>query len=151
MRRALALTLLPAALVAQAPSAAEPVVPEADHVQVKKLLLAMKVPDQLQSGFLEALKQQEAKSANLPPGFIEAFKKAFSAEDLTDDLVPVFARHLNNQEVKAALAFYTSPDGASFAAKQGQLAVDLQKEGQRFGMALALKVMQEQMAEDKSK
>lgn len=151
MRRALtALLLVPAALVAQAPAPAA-ATPEADHGQVKKLLLAMKFPDQIKTGFLQALDAQQAKSASLPPGFLEAFKAAFNPDDFVDQIVPVFAKRMTDGEVQAALRFYSSPEGASFAMKQAGLAPELQKAGERYGMALALKVMQDQMKKDDPK
>ena len=150
MRRALASILLPAALVAQAPAPAT-AAPEADHAQVKKLLLAMKFPEQVKIGFLQALDAQQAKSASLPPGFLDAFKAAFDPDDFVDQIVPVFAKRMTNEEIQAALRFYSSPEGSSFALKQAGLVNELQKAGERYGMALALKVMQDQMKKDDPK
>lgn len=156
MRRALILPLLPAALIAQVPGTARSTpapaaAPEADHAQVKKLLLAMKFPEQLKHGFLQAIDGEAAKSATMPPGFLDAFKAAFNPDDFVEQIIPIYAKRLTNEEVKAALNFYSSPEGASFAAKQAELATDLQKIGQQYGMKLALKVMQDQMKEDAPK
>lgn len=145
MRRILTLALLPAALVAQAPV---PAAPEADHAQVKKLLLAMKYPEQVKFGFLKGLEAQKAKADTLPPGFLDAFKSAFNPEDFMEAIVPVYAKHFTNEEVQAALKFYGSPEGASFATKQATIAPELEAAGKRYGMELALKVLQDQMKKD---
>ncbi|HEU4950539.1 MAG TPA: DUF2059 domain-containing protein [Holophagaceae bacterium] len=151
MRRALPVLLIPAALVAQAPPPTAAAAPEADHGQVKKLLIAMRFSDQIKAGFLQALEAQQAKADTLPPGFLDAFKAAFDVDDFVDQIVPIFAKRMTQAEVEAALRFYGSPEGASFAAKQATLAPELQKVGERYGMALALKVMQAQLKEDGAK
>ncbi|MBS1783971.1 MAG: DUF2059 domain-containing protein [Acidobacteria bacterium] len=147
MRRTLTALLLPAALLAQAPTSVQ-AAPEADHAQVKKLLVAMKYPDQVKVGFLKGLEAQKAKADSMPPGFLEAFKAAFNADDFVEAIVPVYAKHFTNAEVQAALKFYDSPEGASFAAKQATLSSELEEAGKRYGMELALKVMQDQMKKD---
>ncbi len=146
MRRVLVPLFVPALLIAQAPAPAP--APEADHAQVKKLLLAMKYPEQVKVGFLKGLEAQKAKADSMPPGFLEAFKAAFNADDFVEAIVPVYAKHFTNEEVQAALKFYGSPEGASFASKQATLSGELEEAGKRYGMELALKVLQDQMKKD---
>ncbi len=118
---------------ASAPAVADgPPSPE----QVLKLLELLRVRDQLQIT-LDAMKQQvkdEAaqmfsdKISNPTPEQLKSVDvtvddvfRDVSLDDLIQDLVPVYQRHLTRNDVRAMIAFYSSPPGQKIVREQPKM------------------------------
>ncbi len=101
--------------------------------QVRKLLGLLRVRDELQIT-LDAMKQQvkagaaqtfsdkvpnptpaQLKSVNL---IVDDVFRGLSLDDLIQDLVPVYQRHLTRSDVRALIAFYSSPPGQKILREQ---------------------------------
>ncbi|HEY6305923.1 MAG TPA: DUF2059 domain-containing protein [Candidatus Angelobacter sp.] len=101
--------------------------------QVLKLLVLLRVRDELQIT-LDAMKQQvkagaaqtfsdkvpdptpaQLKSVNF---VVDDVFKDLSLDDLIQDLVPVYQRHLTRSDVRALIAFYSSPPGQKILHEQ---------------------------------
>ena len=61
--------------------------------------------------------------------------------DLAEFLVPVFAKHLTEEELEAAIAFYKTPEGASMLAKMPGLMQDSQQAGALWGEQLGEQII----------
>jgi hypothetical protein len=101
--------------------------------QVSKLLTLLRVRDELQIT-LDAMKQQvkagavqtfsekvpdptpdQLKSVNF---VVDEVFKDLSLDDLIQDLVPVYQRHLTRNDVHALIGFYSSPAGQKILREQ---------------------------------
>jgi len=49
---------------------------------------------------------------------IDNFAKSLNLSGMLDDMIPVYQRHLDKQDVKAMLAFYDSPTGQKMLREQ---------------------------------
>ena len=101
--------------------------------QVRKLLGLLRVRDELQIT-LDAMKQQvkagaaQTFSDKVPDPTPEQLKRVnlvvddvfsgLSLDDLIQDLVPVYQRHLTRSDVRALIAFYSSPPGQKILREQ---------------------------------
>jgi uncharacterized protein len=101
--------------------------------QVRKLLGLLRVRDELQIT-LDAMKQQvkagaaQTFSDKIPDPTPEQLKRVnlivddvfgnLSLDDLIKDLVPVYQRHLTRNDVRALIAFYSSPPGQKILREQ---------------------------------
>ncbi len=144
MRPALALFLVVPALVAQAPTN-----PKRD--QARKLVELLRLGDIAVAEAKAGLEAQKKSDAKVPEGFWDAFMQELTPQRMAEELfVPLYEKTYTEAELKAAVAFYTSPEGRSFAAKQASLSEEARKAGERWGMEQAVKVMQRLMEKERA-
>lgn len=114
-------------------AAAIPAATKPTDAQVRKLLQLLRVRDDLQAT-LDSMRlhmQREAEQAfrgefpNPSPGQLQAVKgivdesfQEVSLDDLIEDLVPVYQRHLTRSDVQALVAFYSSGPGQKILREQ---------------------------------
>lgn len=51
--------------------------------------------------------------------------------------VPIYQRHLTSEEADAAIAFYSTPVGKSFARKVGKISIEAFRAGAQLGQTMA--------------
>jgi hypothetical protein len=56
-------------------------------------------------------------------------------------VVPIYDKHLSEQDIKSVIAFYETPAGKRFVKVLPQLTQESMVAGQKWGMALAQKVV----------
>ncbi len=78
---------------------------------------------------------------NVPDSFWTDFEGEVHARDLTELVVPIYARHLTIDEVKAANRFYSTPEGKAMVAKLPVIMGESMRAGQVWGEAIAQKVL----------
>ena len=88
----------------------------------------------------------------LPPGprrdeILDAFFKKFAAkassEDLTRKLIPIYAKYLTHDDLKALLQFYKSPAGQHFVQVAPQMMQEGYTVGSQWGQQIARETIQE--------
>lgn len=126
----------PATAKAPAKQAASTLPSQPTPAQVRKLLELLRVRDELQAT-LDALKGQmqgqaeqtfrdkfpnpSAGQLKSVAGIVDEAFHEISLDDLIDDLVPVYQRHLTRSDVQALVAFYGSPPGQKILREQPAL------------------------------
>lgn len=122
---------------------------EAKEKKVRKLL---KVSGQHKLGkqVLDEMMDSFAKNPNLPPGFAAKFKELAKPGDLVDIVVPIYADSLEDDALDAAIAFFESEGGKSFAKAQPAIARASMLAGQKWGTELAHKALKA-LEEDRKK
>lgn len=88
-----------------------------------------------------AMQSQRQTNAQIPEAFFVAFEAEFTAQRLEDLALPIYDKHLSAAEVKALLAFYGSPEGKSFAQKQGLITEESMLAGQKLGAQVGQEVV----------
>lgn len=134
-------TVAPAALVAQAAS-----VDSATLRTARTLIEVTRAADNFVTVFEKALESEMASGGGqLPPLFLDRFKAAVRADlpRLLEELALIHARTYTRAEMEGAIAFFRSPAGQQYAAKQATISVASAEMGKRWGGALAMRVMSE--------
>ncbi len=96
-----------------------------------------------------ALEGQRKANPQIPEAFFTAFEAEFTAQRLEDMALPIYDKHLTAAEVKALLAFYATPEGQSFAKKQGLIMEESMLAGQKLGEQVGRDVAARLQAEGK--
>ena len=89
---------------------------------------------QMLNGILPALKQM---APNAPDEFWEEFMAEVDPDSMIDLIVPIYQRHYSEEDLQAAIDFYTSPAGKRFIAKQGVVMQESMQAGQQWGEQIA--------------
>ena len=109
--------------------------------EIRKLLQltgAAKLGRQIMEQMLANFKQSFPK---VPEKFWTDFMKKAKTEDLFEQIVPVYDKHLSLADIKGLITFYTSPVGKKFVAVQPQLVAESMEVGRSWGQKLATQVM----------
>ena len=95
----------------------------------------------------EMMKSQAADLKKLmpfPPAAQDDFEKEFLASikvsELVDLVVPIYDRHLSEEDVDGMLAFYRGPVGRRVIKALPQITAESQRVGQEWGQGVGLKV-----------
>jgi hypothetical protein len=121
----------------------------AKRADIRKLLDAMHAGETAAQGMRKMAEAMKATNKELPAEFWDAFMKEATPEKLAEIAVPVYERNLTAQEVKAYLAFASTPEGAAIMAKLPQMNAEAMQAGQAWGQELGLQLAQKLHAEGK--
>jgi hypothetical protein len=113
------------------------------HAKIKKLLqvtgassIGLQMIDALIHNFQEGL-------PGVPPDFWTAFRAKIKGDDLVELIIPVYEKHLTEEDVDGLIAFFSSPTGRRFVEKQPLILTDTMKLGEAWGAKLAEEVTTE--------
>ena len=79
----------------------------------------------------------------LPPGFVTRFRELAMKEDLSEMLIPVYLKNLEEEDLDGLIKFYQSPPGKKFIAAQPAILQESMAIGQKWGTDLAERAMKE--------
>lgn len=140
----------PGARVTEAPGAkAEASGPEARRRKEQKVrrLMALTGAEDAGKQMLDIMTEQFAHNPSIPQGFMEKFRELAEKQSMVDMLVPVYMRHLNEEDLDAAIAFHESPAGRRFLAAQPRVMEEAKEVGEQWGVRLAEQALRA-LAED---
>lgn len=92
-----------------------------------------------------------------PDYFWQNFIAEMNSEDVHRLIVPIYQKHLSEQEVQDIIAFYQTPSGKKLLEAQPKISRESMIAGQAWGQQLAKKVLdkynrlQKQQAEERAK
>lgn len=142
MRTLLPLLLAPA-LLAQAPDAAP------RREDVRALLRALHAGDNAVETMKRSIPAMRQAMPQVPEAFWDAFAAEFTAQRMEDLALPIYEKHLSAAKVKALLAFFATPEGASFARKQALIMAESMAAGQKLGEQVGREVAERLQREGK--
>jgi hypothetical protein len=146
---ALALVAAPAPALAQAaaPAPAAAPIDSATVRSARTLLETMRAQDVFIATVERSLQSSEGAASQLPPNFVEKFLAAIRTESpkLIEDMALIYARHYTRQDMDEFNRFYRTPLGQRMIDKQAVITAESGTMGQRWGAALAMRVMGEMM------
>jgi hypothetical protein len=99
---------------------------------------------------LDAMLMEFSSMPGLPPGFIEEIRALAKAEQLVDLIVPVYLQHLQEADIDAAIAFYSSPSGKRMVSALPAINQQSMAAGQQWGAQLAEQAMKNLMAKQQA-
>ncbi len=124
--------------------AAEPAMADkAKNKQIHKLLRltgAAAMAKQVMGQMLRNLKPAFPK---VPQKFWTKFAKKANTNDLVNQLVPIYAKHLSMRDIMGLVKFYESPVGRRYVKVQPFIVQDSMKVGRTWGLRLANDVVKE--------
>jgi hypothetical protein len=133
-------SLLGVSVDASAGPSAPPVAVDPREAKVRKLL-ELTGAAQLGQQTLDAMLMEFSSMPGLPPGFIEEVRALAKAEQLVDLIVPVYLKNLQEADIDAAIAFYSSPSGKRMVAALPAINQQSMAAGQQWGAQLAEQAM----------
>lgn len=77
-----------------------------------------------------------------PEAFWVEFMKEVNPEDLVNLIVPLYQKHLTEEDVQATLAFYRSPAGTRLVQALPAIMQESIPVGQKWGRTMALRAIQ---------
>ena len=84
---------------------------------------------------------------DVPEEFWTKFMAKVDASELTELIVPIYAKYFTHDEVKQLLAFYQTPLGQKMIANQPAIMQESMEAGQKWGGQLGARVARELEAE----
>jgi len=118
----------------------------ADKDALARELMSLTGADQLGQQMLDAMIPQFAQMG-MPPEFAESFRDKADVQALVEQIVPLYAETLDEKTLKAAIAFYKSPEGKKLIAKQPEIQMKAMQIGQAWGAQLGQQIASEMAAE----
>lgn len=79
---------------------------------------------------------------DVPAEYWDQIAGSVSGDDLVDLVVPIYDRHYERQEIRDAIAFYSSPSGKAMIAKMPEVMKESMEVGQAWGKRLAEEIIQ---------
>ena len=136
----------PAAAAAPAVPAAAPIDPafEKDIPQLLAVTGAAAMGEQVMDQMLASMKPM---APQLPDTFWTQLRVELTGESLIELVVPIYAKHLSPEDVKALIAFYESPAGKKLIAVQPAITAESMSVGQAWGQEVAMKVVAKMQAQ----
>lgn len=144
---ALVLVAVAAALAGEAAKAVKPKATEAaaaaaaKEQDIRKLMqmtgsanMGLQVMDNMIAQFKKMMPQ-------IPEDFWTDFRNEVNAKELTDLIVPIYARHFNHNDIKQLIAFYNTPIGKKLVALQPQIMQESMAAGQKWGAKVGQRAM----------
>lgn len=141
-----AAAVAPEASVTGAPVASGPEARRRKEQKVRRLM-ALTGAEDAGKQMLEIMTEQFANNPSIPTGFMEKFRELAEKQSMVDMLVPVYMRHLNEEDLDAAIAFHESPAGRRFLAAQPRVMEEAKEVGEKWGVRLAEQALRA-LAED---
>ncbi|HEY2461727.1 MAG TPA: DUF2059 domain-containing protein [Candidatus Acidoferrum sp.] len=140
----------PAAGSAPAPAASIDPAKEAD---IRSLIELLGVHDAVQEAAARNIEQfHDNLQASVPDNdhgrkfvaaFIQDYQAKFNADDLANQLLPIYDKHFTEDEIKGLLQFYGSPLGQKLASEMPKLNSEMQTANRAANTRLAREVLRD--------
>ncbi len=147
MRRLLLILLAPA-LWAQTPAPIDAAA-AAKRADIQKIFAIAKVGEVAVRAMEQSLPALKEASPQVPEVFWTAFMAEFTPKRMEDLVLPIYEEVLTMEEVKAYLAYLSTPAGASMVRKQPLILQRSMDAGQKLGAEVGRKVVERLQAEGK--
>lgn len=109
---------------------------------IHRLLDLMKTPANMSSMFDATIAAQRSSLPGVPAAMWDAISARAHASipQLVDSLVPIYSRHLTQQELEQLVQFYSSPLGQRLVDVQPLIAKESMEAGARWGKQIGEQV-----------
>lgn len=82
----------------------------------------------------------------VPEDFWTDFRNEINAKELTDLVVPIYAKHFSHEDIKQLIAFYNTPIGKKLIALQPQITQESMAAGQKWGAKIGQRMVKKLQA-----
>lgn len=98
----------------------------------------MAVLDQMATQYMEG--ETDPEQHEFWTAFLEECRTT-GVQEIMTELIPIYRKHLNEEEVDALIAFYGSPAGQTLRDKLPLITVEASKVGEAWGMNTAMRIL----------
>jgi uncharacterized protein len=77
-----------------------------------------------------------------PAAFWETFKQELDANELMQAIIPVYQKHLTEEDIQAILVFYNTPAGKKLISAQPSIMQESMMIGQQWGQKVFMRAKQ---------
>ena len=77
-----------------------------------------------------------------PANFWDQFAKEIDMDELTEKIIPIYDKHLSQEDIRAAIAFYESPAGRRMIASQPLILQESMAVGMEWGRELSQRAVE---------
>jgi hypothetical protein len=117
---------------------------DADRIEKKiRQLLDVTGASDLGKQTMEQMMAQFEQMPALPEGFAEKFLELADPDQLVEMVIPIYAKHLDEDSLDGAIAFAQSEAGRKFYEVQPMIVEESMQVGMEWGQELAKEVMAE--------
>ncbi|MDP5029121.1 MAG: DUF2059 domain-containing protein [Paraglaciecola sp.] len=107
--------------------------------QLMQLTGAGDLSAQMMNQMLPAMQQM---IPDAPPTFWDTFKQELDANELMKMIIPVYQKHLSEEDIQAILAFYSTPAGKKLISAQPAIMQESMMIGQQWGQQVFMRAKQ---------
>lgn len=114
---------------------------EAHEERVRELLEVMRAGDmgvQVMNGMIESMK---TTTPQVSEAFWIEFAEDVEPSELVDLLVPIYAKHIEPDDVEELIRFFRSPTGQRFLERQPQIMAESMAAGEEWGAQVAARII----------
>jgi hypothetical protein len=127
---------------APAPAVTAPAPPPPDKQHDIRTLMALTGAGKIGAQFVEQMMASFKETyPDVPASFWTAFVSEINADTLVDKLVPVYEKHLTQDDIRQLIAFYQSPTGKKMIVAMPKITRDSMQIGQDWGRQVAEQVV----------
>jgi hypothetical protein len=102
--------------------------------------------EQFRSSVLDS-QPDNPRAKQFVDAFVTRFQKHFDSSSLTNEVIPIYNKHLSDEDVKGLLEYYHSPLGQRMLKALPAVARESQEKGYALGQKAAEETMEELKAE----
>jgi uncharacterized protein len=99
------------------------------------LMGSKKLGEQVMIQMIQQFKVLSAK-ANIPDQFWEKFMSQQNMDELINNTIPIYDKHLSHEDIKGLIKFYSTPLGKRFMQKIPMITQEAMLAGQKWGQKL---------------
>ena len=124
----------------------------AKEADLRALMELLGVHDMAEQAAAEAAEQyRQTLSASLPDtdsgrqfvnSFVDHFQRRFNPDEVADELVSIYDRHFNGEDIKGLLVFYGSPLGQKYAVELPKISSEAQAVSRNISTRVAHEVLE---------
>jgi len=108
---------------------------------IQKLLEVTHVKQLLSQMTEQMLKSFKQNVPEMPDSFWISLSTEFNTDELTQRIIPIYAKYFTDEDIKNLIQFYQSPLGQTMIAKMPLVMKEAMAEGQAWGQEVAQRVL----------
>ena len=119
------------------PARAQSAADAAKLADIQKLMNLTGVANLGMQAMDQMIASMKGAMANVPEKFWTEFRKELNTDDLINQIIPIYDKHLTPAEVKELIKFYESPVGKKMIAVMPAITAESMQAGQQWGVEFA--------------
>ena len=131
---------------AEAPKVEAPKIDPAFEADIRKLLALLKLEQSIRQNILSGVEQLKTRMPQVPADRWTTAVSKINWGDIVDIQVPIYAKVMKAEDVKAAVAFYESPAGTRLLESQSVIGREAVPAMQAWFQKVAQQIMQDATA-----
>ncbi len=121
----------------------KPSVDPAKKQDIQKLLKLTGSGDLAKQMMKQMLSNFKMNMTNVPEKFWQDFEKKADMNELMEQIIPIYDKHLNHEDIKGLVKFYETPLGKKVVTTLPSIMQESMMAGQQWGMKIGQQIAKE--------